>query len=205
MIGRSKPPTATKLPAFLEMTAEQIATSKRIQEEVRQALHGRVQANQEEARLIRGIHAERAARATLRVLSIETRRKGRSEAIKVHLARLADALADQGRYEEAAVTHPAKSRAKEYLAIHAAIERPDSDICSCSPKEIRDPASGKTLRIPTHNKVEDVYSQKHKRMVPLVRCSSCPHLNAGILPESLKQREQAMLAKQPRADHELLK
>lgn len=199
------PPTITKLPAFLEMTDHQIAESNRIQAEVRQALHGRVQASREEARLIRGIHAERAARATLAVLSVEKKRPHRSQAINLHLAKLADAFADQGRYEEAASTHPVRARAKQYLAIQAAIDRPDSDICSCPPREVKDPLSGKMLRIPTHNKVEDVYSQKHRRMVPLVRCSSCPHMNAGVLPEMLRQREQAMLASKPKPDHEHLK
>lgn len=185
-------PNTTNLPAFLEMTPAQIAVSNRIQEEVRQALHGRVQANQEEARLIRGIHAERAARATLDVLAKEKRRKGRSEAVKLHLAKLADAYAEQGRYTEAAKLHPVKARAKEYSAIEAAISRRDTDSCKCVGDEVTDPVSGKTLHIPNVNHVIDVYSIKHKRMMPLIRCEKCGHLNVRPLPEVLAQRQRAM-------------
>lgn len=185
-------PNVTNLPAFLEMTPAQIARSQQIQEETRQALFGRVQANQEEAHLIRGIHLEEAARATLEVLHQEKRRKGRAEAVSLQLARLADAYASQGRFEEAAAVHPVKSRANEYTAIKAAIDRPDSGICKCAPLEVKDPASDKILSIPTLNKVMDVYSTKHKRLVPLIRCEECGYLNARPLPEVLARREQVM-------------
>lgn len=206
MATEAKTPTVTTLPEFLQLTPEQQAESDRIQAEVRQALHGRVQANQKEARLVRGIHTENATRATLQALSIQTRRKGRSEAVNLQLARLADALADQGRYEEAATAHPAKKRAKEYLAIQAAIDRPDDDVCNCPPTEVRDPATGKTLLIPAQNKIEEVYSKKHEAIVPLVVCSKCPWMNAGgVLPDALRRRDAAMAAKERIADIAILK
>lgn len=204
MTDANPKPNVTNLPAFLEMTPDQIANSERIQEEVRQALHGRVQANQEEARLIRGIHEERAARATLEILGGQKRRKGRAEAAKLNLARLADAYANQGRYTEAAMTHPVPGRASEYIEIQAAIDRPDDEMCDCPPREVKDPASGETLRIPVINQVENVYSTKLRRMVPLLRCDVCTHLNARPLPDVLVRREQAMKSTKPMTDRELL-
>lgn len=205
MTDANPKPNVTNLPAFLEMTPDQIANSERIQEQVRQALHGRVQANQEEARLVRGIHAERAARATLEVIAAEKSHKGRAESAKLHLARLADAYADEGRYIEAALTHPIPERANEYIDIQAALDRPDDEMCDCPAREVKDPVSGQTLQIPVINQVENVYSTKLKRMVPLLRCDVCGHLNARRLPEVLARREQAMKATKPMTDLELLK
>jgi hypothetical protein len=177
-------PTIAHLPAFLEMSEEQLANSKRIQEEARQAMFGRVQANQAEARLISGIHTERAARDNLTVLQNHKRHKGRAARVKAQLARLADAYAAQGRYDEAAATHPRKTTAKEYAEIAAAIERPDTDVCDCPPDEVRDPASGQTLKIPARNHIADVYNAKLGQMVPLIECRKCPpghRLNARPL------------------------
>lgn len=167
-------PTIAHLPAFLEMTKEQIAVSNQIQEQARQAMHGRVEANQQEARLLRGIQMERAARANLEVLQHHKRHKGRAERVKINLAKLADAYAEQGRYAEAAATHPSKTTAKEYAQIQAAIDRSDTDVCNCPPDEVIDPASGQTLRIPARNHIADVHNPKLKRMVPLIECRKCP-------------------------------
>jgi tRNA nucleotidyltransferase/poly(A) polymerase len=177
------------LPPFLQVTEEQIAISRQIQERAKQAMYGRVKANQEEARLIRGITTERFVRAQLEILAVHPARKGKAELIRRHQARLADAYADQGRYAEAAKTHPVKKRAREYAAIQKAIDRPDDESCGCPElKEVKDPATGATLQIPQQNKIEDVFSPKHGRMMPLVRCS-CGDLNAKALPLVLARRE----------------
>jgi hypothetical protein len=198
MTDKEKPtPTITNLPAFLEMTEEQLATSKRIQDEARQAMFGRVEANQAEARLINGIHTEQAARDNLTVLQQHKPHKGRAERVKAQLARLADAYAAQGRYDEAAATHPNKTTAKEYAEIHAAIERSDTDVCNCPPDDVKDPLSGQTLRIPSRNHIADVYYSKLGQLVPLIECRKCPpgkRLNArpltptGALSERLRAR-----------------
>lgn len=189
------------LPDFLRMTPEQIAVSERIQEEVRQAMHGRVQATQEEAQLIRGIHAERTARANLSAF-IEAKEPGGEtweRGVSFYLTQLADALADQGRYAEAAALHPTKEQAAEYAAIQTALDRPDDAICDCPADEVVDPVSKKTLRIPARNKIAEVYSIKLKRMVPLIRCEKCEPdraLNARPLTATgaLMRRETAMAA-----------
>ena len=190
---QDRPPTITTLPDFLQLTDEQIATSERIQRQVAQAMHGRVQANREEARLIQGIHAERSARATLETLANEGRRKGRAEAANVQLGRLAEALADQGRFSEAAATHPDAKRAKELRKIQEAIERDDAEICDCKPEEVNDPVSNKKLRLPLENVVDEVFSPKHKRMMPLIRCNKCGDLNVKALTPELTRRQAAMM------------
>lgn len=203
------------LPAFLQVTDDQIAISERIQAQARQAMFGRVQANQEEARLMRGIYAERAARANLDVLANHESGDGKEDAIRFQIGRLADAYADQGRYAEAAKTHPDKQRQKEFSAIQKAIERPDSAACKCPAEiEVKDPVGGNTLRIPVENRVEDVFSIKHGRMMPLVRCEHrkkdgtiCGFLNVKPLPASLVRREALSVTAQfkKHSDAEALK
>jgi hypothetical protein len=185
-------PSMANLPEFLRITDAQREVSDRIQAQVQQAMRGRVQASRQEARLIRGLQGEESARATLEVLFSERRRKGRAEAIKAQLARLADSYADQGRYAEAADTHPDTKRAKQYREIHDAIERPDDEGCNCQSEDARDPTSGKTLRIPLENAIEEVFSHKHNRIMPLIRCNKCGKLNVKPLPEVLARRTAAL-------------
>lgn len=195
------------LPSFLQVTEEQIRVSNEIQERARQAMYGRVKATQEEARLIRGISTERAVRAQLETLRVHSPRRGRADRVREQLGRLAEALADQGRYAEAAKFHPVKHRQQEFAAVQQAIDKDDGASCGCPEfKDVKDPLSNATLRIPQVNKVEDVFSPKHGRMMPLVRCE-CGDLNVKPLPQVLARRESLSVtaATRPVKDTEVLK
>jgi hypothetical protein len=79
------------------------------------------------------------------------------------LSTLADGMAMRGKYLEAAKVHPDKARADHFRSVHKAIKRPDKSKCRCKDAEYT---------------VAAVYSEKHKKVVPLKGCASCGHLNA---------------------------
>lgn len=172
----------TNLPAFLKRTPAEIETAEAQQSEWRQALHGRVQRNAEERVVARGIELESSIRATLAVNQDDHM-----------LSKLADALAMQGRYAEAAVVEPSEEKTLEYQAIHEAIERNDKEKCDC-PQFVNeiDPKSGKQIRLPVQNVQQMVFSQKHGSMMPVVTCAHCGDIQVSALsnfPQLAKRAE----------------
>ena len=92
--------------------------------------------------------------------------------------RVAEALAMQGKYHDAALEAASPEAKKRYAEIHAAVWRDDEESCEC-PETTADPrgAKGQTIQLPTTYAEEIVYSEKHGREMPLVRCSLCGDAN----------------------------
>jgi hypothetical protein len=94
-------------------------------------------------------------------------------------SQLAEALAAQGKFQEAAsweFTNPVLR--DEYLTLHDAIWRPDAERCGdlCA----RAFALDKT-RLTQEDVVREVFSPKHNAVVAVVRCNMCGELNARPL------------------------
>lgn len=92
---------------------------------------------------------------------------------------LADALAMQGKYAEAAEMHHDKHMRKRYRDTAAAIERPDDEECKCKPA--RAESHGVEIAVPTTHIARMVFSRKHGAMVGLEVCDKCGKRNARPL------------------------
>lgn len=91
--------------------------------------------------------------------------------------RLAENLAIVGRYDLASELEPDPEQRKEYAAILSALVLDDSYSCKCAPGRLY--------------VKQWIFSQKHKRMMPLLACSGCGMLNVSPLPDDLLKQKQA--------------
>lgn len=109
---------------------------------------------------------------------------------------LADALAMQGKYAEAAETHNDKRARKHYRDIVKAIETPDDEKCNCADSKAK--INDAELSITPRFERAEIFSPVHGGLVSLIQCQKCGHLNARsprsrLLPmkAALNQSEQA--------------
>lgn len=121
------------------------------------------------------------------------RLEGLNNAYRNASRQLAEALAVQGRFDEAAYyAHEGKAEdlENEYGAIAAAIGKSDEERCGadCDLTFAADPT-----RLTQDDIVAEVFSPKHNAVVPVMRCNICGDLNARPFTEAdrphLKRRE----------------
>lgn len=152
-----------------------MAEAAALQESLRTA-RGRVHHTPEERQLLRARAIEIAALANL---AVDDRPEVR--------AQLADAWADQGRFDEAAKIHPNVDRQRRYTEIAQAIERDDDETCPCEDQTVMDVTQNKNVVVYAQNIDKMVYSRKHRKLMPLVRCA-CGDLNVRPAPVHLQRR-----------------
>lgn len=111
---------------------------------------------------------------------------------------LAEALAQQGRYSEAAAVAENPDLRAQMLSYLSAVEKPDDD-CACDSIEIIE-----DFAVPTQNVEFYGYSEKHGAVVPFIRCRKCNDLNARAnlphLVEQKRERDKAVAGKTPNTD-----
>lgn len=110
---------------------------------------------------------------------------------------LAEALALQGKYQEAAEVAQSDRLKAEYSEKCRAVERPDDD-CECDSFY----ESGNYL-LPNQYIEFYGYSEKHGQEMAFVRCQACRELNAMTPPEHLLEQKQLRHSQAP--DSERLK
>lgn len=167
-------------PSISPVPREEVATP----EDVRRLLNK----TPEEAEELQKAQALQLYRSRAR-LSPEERTIGRGIELERHYRivnkpdGLAEALAMQGKYAEAAAVAVSPAYKKDFQEMATAVDSADTD-CTCdSHKETKD------YLIPNQYVERYSYSQKHRRMMPFVRCTVCKTLNARPMPEHLvKQR-----------------
>lgn len=138
------------------------------------------------------------------MLTPEERKRGRGVELEQHYrltgnkTGLAEALALQGRYLEAAEIVEDDRLRSVYSEKHRAVERDDDD-CACdSFKE-----TGQYL-LPTQYVESYGYSDKHGKDMPFIRCTACGELNAmSLLPHLATQ--QALRHNQSASDSDRLR
>jgi hypothetical protein len=153
-------------------------------QEIRRASFGRGRLTAEERMVSRGMALEEIARMNVRTMEVvreagnNLRAKGGAtqEMLDEEKAKLAEAIAKQGRYLEAAEHHPSKRMAAHYRALAEAIERDDDEECKCPPQKAT--LAGQEIEVDTHNASEIIYSPKHGQGVAVERCTSCGFVNA---------------------------
>ena len=153
-----------EFPKWLQRTPDELIEEGKVQELCR-ASFGRGRLTAEERLVGRGALLEETARGNLAA--------GDADVSRTHLAH---AMAMQGRYEEAAEHAPIPEMKAHYGAIVAAIEMDDSEKCSCP--DIEGNVDGVDVSITPRYAAKEVFSQKHKKVVSLIRCISCGHTNA---------------------------
>lgn len=149
---------AKNLPKWLHKTDAELAEEAKIQDE-RRAGHTRAHLTDAERLVSRGALLEETARGNL-VAGMDAS------------AQLAEALAMQGRYGEAAEIHPNKMVRADYRQIIDAIEMDDEEKCNCPDTETEE------LTITPRFNERTVFSQRHGGAVALVTCVKCGHQNA---------------------------
>lgn len=175
-----------KIPIWLRRTPEQQTEDAALQHRLRQAQGPGRRPNPIEARLLRADAIKRSTRAQLQHLYSQP------EANPLHVrtaeAQMAEALAMEGNYQSAAVLHPDDEQSARFEAIAEAIERDDDGRCNCPVTSAHDATSNRTITLPPDTIEEMVFSQKHKKIMPLVRCTRCGDLNVKTAPAQLDER-----------------
>lgn len=178
-----KPNPLEALPFLADPKRE--AEDARLQE-IRRASHTRSKLTEEERLVARGMALEEIARANL-ATQLEVREAGNNRRAKggatltmvdQESARLAEALAMQGKYREAAEVHPWKTVGNQYAEVADAIERDDDDECDCPPTKKRKLKSGQEVEAPQRFIKRRVFSPTHGKLVELEACAGCGFLNA---------------------------
>jgi hypothetical protein len=97
----------------------------------------------------------------------------------------AEALAELGHFDAAAKATRDKDKRKYYREISQAVNKPDGERCKCPRAKFGDVKKNNLFA------EAEVWSQKHGKLMPVVRCNTCGHRNVTNLPESIaKEREQ---------------
>jgi hypothetical protein len=171
--------------------AARLAMIREQQARLRAEAEARGRLSPEARRMQVGLAHERSARSDFEMLKREVRRtKGEEKTEKQarlgHArSRLAEALACQGRYDEAAATECDKEKKAHYRMMWKAVWCDDDHTCPCVPF-----VDGELSL--THDHVaEEVISQKHgNKIMPAVRCNACGSTNVRPLTHELKQLER---------------
>jgi hypothetical protein len=171
-------------PVWLQGTKQQQEADAEVQR-LALAAHSRAKMSEEERLVGRGKLLEAAARANL-----EASFGKNAEATTLHKQQLADALAMQGRFAEAAETHNDAARRKFFRNVVTALEMNDEERCNCSDDHVKfgEVEAAVTPRFERGR----VFSLIHNTTVSLIECKVCGHLN-GRPPRSRLLPQQAAL------------
>jgi hypothetical protein len=174
-----------QFPVWLRGTeAEQKAEAER--QALAMASHSRAKMSEAERLVGRGQLLEQTARANL-LLS-----KGRNKAARaLAQQQLADALAMQGRFKEAATLHTDRHRRKHFRNLVKALEMPDGEKCKCGDRKAE--MNGQEIAVTPRYEMEKIFSPIHNDIVSVVRCSRCGHRNARPLRSRLLQSQAAQV------------
>lgn len=175
-----------KIPIWLRRTPEQLAQDRAYQDQLRQAQGPGRRANPLEQRLIRAAAIKRSTTAQLEHL--RRRRNPNPLHIETAQAQLAEALAMEGNYADAAALHPDPPHAERFQMIAEAIERDDEAHCECPIEQKIDPGTNQPVMMAPNRIDEFVVSHKHnRRLMPLVICQ-CGDANVKAAPTHLQDR-----------------
>ena len=181
-------------PKYLQRTKAETAEEVKVQK-LRQASFGRAHQTAEERLVSRGALIEQTARGNLDALGKDLRAGWQGAMLDKYLkdnqAQLAFGLAMQGRYDEAEKHHPDPLMKKRFKDIAAAIKKPDTEKCDC-PDTIAT-VDGVEIAITPRFSKQEIFSQKHGKVVSLITCSKCGHVNARE-PKSRLLQSQAWMA-----------
>lgn len=168
------------LPEFLQRTPEQLREEEARQQKLRD-LHSRARQTPAEQQYARAILVEPTIRMNLMQLE-----KG-SEAYKQTMLQLAENLSEQGRFKEAITTatrYADEVTLDQYRSLQAALEADDNETCDCPDDKYRN------KDVPGSFIAGEVFSEKHNKVMPIVRCGKCGFSNIRTPPANLTNVEK---------------
>jgi|ERR1051326_74501 hypothetical protein len=180
-----------KIPIWLRRTAEQKATDDALQERLRSAMGPGIRPNQTERHLLRAQAIKRSAEGHLTHLYADP------AANPAHVAQaeaqMAEALAMLGDFTTAAEMHPSPEHGAHFRAIANAIDRDDAELpCHCPLTEKHDEQSNRKIHEQHTIISEHVFSPKHGRLMPVVKCAKCGSMNVRPAPAHLNERARGI-------------
>jgi hypothetical protein len=165
----------------LRLSDAQIAENKRRQDDLRRKFNSRTKLSPADNERARAIVLEDSLRDNLKLVH------GNSKKSVVLEKQLAESLASQGKFKEAAEYSTGKEK-EFYLKVDSAVWA-DDDLCECeAPKEA---VAGKLLELPKHRLIKQVYSLKHGVVMNLLECQTCGEWNVRDLTDDLRKLQQA--------------
>lgn len=202
-----------KLPDFLKLSPEQIAANEGADEVLRSKLATRIKMSPFEYERARALTLEDEQRRVVESLSSVVKlgnklgAAGNVEAksqLDISRRQLAESLASQGKYLDAAKQTSDAEEKKLYRKMDKAVWTDDENICKCAAPV--DFVNGEKWTLPKYRIVRRVYSLKHEAEMPLLECVVCGKWNARNLTLDL-QRIEAAIAKggKPVSDAEIFK
>jgi len=174
----SQMPKTFSFPIWLKGTPEQQKTEAERQALAR-ASFTRAHMTEAERMIGRGKLIEEAARQNLR-------RSNTSLA----QSQLADALAMQGRFAEAAKLHPDESRRQYFENIIHALEMDGEEKCHCPDDKAR--MNDVDLSFTPRYESQRIFSPLHNDVVSVIVCSKCGHVNARKPKSRLLHQQSAL-------------
>ena len=176
-------PKTFEFPVWLKGSPQEIAAEAERQA-LALAIHGRGHLSEAERLLGRGALLEQTARQNLEA-------SGRNKHARILAeSQLADALAMQGKFAEAAEIHPDPERTEYFVSVVAALEMDDEEKCDCA--DLKAKMNDVELTItPRHEKAR-IFSPLHNDIVSLVVCQTCGHANARPLRSRLLKSNAAL-------------
>lgn len=152
------------LPDFLKLSEEQIEAEKVRQDRLRRDHNMRVRQSGAQTEFARALIIEEEIRKEL-----ESTNRPAVELNQLH-DRLAEVLAAQGRFIEAAQTAVDADQQEFYRKAAAAVY--DATECECGNKLAAGPNGGQ-LRLPKYRVIKEIYSLKTGQFGYLSECSTC--------------------------------
>lgn len=158
----------TNLPPFLQRTPEQIADEEARQQIARDLHLKGARQTPAEMRIGQAMLAEEAIRKNLDLIDPEAQ----PDVYRETEIMLAESLAEQGRYTEAAEIDP------QWESMVEAIERPDDEFCDCPEDGVQTRNAQGAVTIPVPKLFIATEVLKEGQLVPLVVCAKCGQMNA---------------------------
>lgn len=176
----------------IQLTAEKLAESAKNQAEWNNSPHLTVspamaQVYKARREALEWLQAVRVVELELHQPHTKQERKDIKARFNHLMTLLAEALAVCGNYAEALMVLP-KHRVdlrREFERVLRAIERPDEDRCGpdCKQKFDADPT-----KVTTESVEKYVFSVKHGRMMPMIRCTTCGGVNVRMVDGDLAKQ-----------------
>jgi len=98
-------------------------------------------------------------------------------AIKTEAKKLCESLIIMGRFDEAEKAAQDETALARIAELREAIDRDDKEVCECPPHQLPTPGKEPDVEIHHRHTRERIYSPKHHRLTPVVRCVKCNHVN----------------------------
>lgn len=210
-------------PDFLQLSPEKLAENEQRDANLRRKFNSRLKLSPFEQERARALVMEDGQRETVNklndtvALARKVARDGLTEVAGIDVDRalvrraeekraLAEMLAAQGKFLDAARQTPARAERELYRKTAEAIERADDDLCDCPAPT--GGVAGQILVLPKYRIVRKVYSLPAAAEVNLLECVVCGEWNArGLTPDLVRQQRAVANATEDNkiSDLELLK